>query len=137
MILDVQSLSKSYTHDGKTSHALKDISLQIEKGDSFGIIGLSGAGKSTLIRCLARLVTPSSGRILFNGSDIAEMDKQQLRSFRKNIGMIFQHFNLLCSRTVARNIAYPLEIAGVPKEEQEKRIEEMLTLVGLQEKRDS
>jgi D-methionine transport system ATP-binding protein len=137
MILDIQSLSKSYAHAGKTVHALQDISLHVEQGDSFGIIGLSGAGKSTLIRCLAKLVAPSSGRILFNGADIAEMDKQQVRAFRKHIGMIFQHFNLLSSRTVAGNIAYPLEIARLPKQEQDKRIAECLALVGLQEKAES
>ncbi len=137
MTIEVQALSKSYTQAGKTAHALKDVSLKIEKGDSFGIIGLSGAGKSTLIRCLARLVAPSSGHILFHGKDIAEMDKKDLRTFRKNIGMIFQHFNLLSSRTVAGNIAYPLEIAGVPKEEQNRRIDELLTLVGLQEKKEA
>lgn len=134
MMLDIQSISKSYSHAGKIVHALQDISLHVEKGDSFGIIGLSGAGKSTLIRCLARLVCPSSGRIVFDGEDLAEMDKQQLRSFRKNIGMIFQHFNLLSSRTVAGNIAYPLEIAGVSTQEQNKRVAECLALVGLQEK---
>lgn len=137
MILEVETVSKSYAHAGKTAHALKDVSLRIEKGDVYGIVGLSGAGKSTLIRCLARLVTPSSGRILFHGQDIAQMGKQELRAFRKSIGMIFQHFNLLSSRTVAGNIAYPLEIAGVPREEQNRRIDELLGLVGLQEKKEA
>ena len=137
MILAVEAVSKKYVHAGKTTHALQDVSLRIEKGDVYGIIGLSGAGKSTLIRCLARLVTPSSGRILFHGNDIAHMDKTTLRTFRKNIGMIFQHFNLLSSRTVAGNIAYPLEIAGVPREEQNRRIDELLGLVGLQEKKEA
>jgi len=137
MILEVETVSKKYVHAGKTAHALHDVSLQIEKGDVYGIIGLSGAGKSTLIRCLARLVAPSSGRILFHGKDIAHMDKSTLRSFRKNIGMIFQHFNLLSSRTVAGNIAYPLEIAGISQKERNKRIDELLKIVGLQEKKEA
>src|SRR5580692_2183464 len=128
MSFEIEHVSNSYTHEGRAAFALKDVSLRIEKGDVYGIIGLSGAGKSTLIRCLARLVTPSAGRILFHGSDIAYMDKRTLRRFRKNIGMIFQHFNLLSSRTVAGNIAYPLEIAGVAKEKQHKRIDELLSL---------
>ena len=137
MILNVEAVSKKYVHAGKTAHALRDVSLQIEKGDVYGIIGLSGAGKSTLIRCLAKLVTTSSGRILFHDQDIALMDKSTLRSFRKNIGMIFQHFNLLSSRTVEGNIAYPLEIAGVPQDEQNKRIDELLEIVGLHEKKEA
>lgn len=137
MILDIEALSKSYAQAGAIAYALRNVSLKIEQGDAFGIIGPSGAGKSTFIRCLARLVTPSSGRILFHGNDIAHMDKQGLRTFRKNIGMIFQHFNLLSSRTVAGNIAYPLEIAGISKEEQNKRIDELLTLVGLEEKKEA
>lgn len=115
-------------------HALQDISLEIEKGDVYGIIGQSGAGKSTLIRCLAGLVPPSAGRILFQGKDFASFDKHFLRTARKKIGMIFQHFNLLSSRTVAKNIAYPLEIAGMPQEE---RVEELLRLVGLEEKKNA
>lgn len=136
-IIEVDAISKSYTHAKKSVHALQDVSLLIEKGDIYGIIGLSGAGKSTLIRCLSRLVIPTSGRILFQGSDIARMDKRALREFRKNIGMIFQHFNLLSSRTVAGNIAYPLEIANVSVEQQNTRIDELLGLVGLKEKKEN
>lgn len=134
-IIEVKNISKKYVHEKKTVHALQDVSLIIEKGDVYGIIGLSGAGKSTLIRCLSRLVTPSSGKILFAGNDIAHMDKKALRDFRKNIGMIFQHFNLLSSRTVADNITYPLEIVEVSKEEQNKRVDELLGLVALKEKK--
>lgn len=132
-ILELQDVEKSY---GNTQ-ALAGVSFSIEAKDVFGIIGLSGAGKSTLIRCLAHLVVPSSGRVLFQGENLAAMGKQQLRSFRKKVGMIFQHFNLLSSRTVAGNIAYPLEIAGVPQEKQKLRIEELLRLVGLEDKKDS
>ncbi|MES2121809.1 MAG: methionine ABC transporter ATP-binding protein [Chlamydiota bacterium] len=136
-LIQVESLSKSFTRSGRVVHALKDVSLSVASGDVFGIIGLSGAGKSTLIRCLAKLVTPSSGRVVFAGSDLALMGEKELSRFRKNIGMIFQHFNLLSSRTVERNIAYPLEIAGVPKEEREKRVDELLHLVGLTEKKEA
>lgn len=133
-IIEVEDLSKSY---GEMVHALTHVTLRIEKGDIYGIIGLSGAGKSTLIRCLASLVKPSSGKVLFHGQDIASLQGESLRSFRKNIGMIFQHFNLLSSRTVAENIAFPLEIAGLSKEKREKRVEELVGLVGLSHKKDS
>lgn len=136
-IIEINNISKSYIHAKKTIHALKDVSLVIEKGDIYGIIGLSGAGKSTLIRCLSRLVVPSSGNILFQGSDIAHMDKRALRDFRKNIGMIFQHFNLLSSRTAACNITYPLEITDISKEQQNSRVDELLRLVGLKEKKEA
>jgi D-methionine transport system ATP-binding protein len=133
-LIELQSVSKTYEHDDKIITALDCISLTIECNDIYGIIGLSGAGKSTLIRCLARLVRPSSGRILFHGIDFESLSKEELRNFRKKTGMIFQHFNLLSSRTVARNIAYPLEIANAPKPEQNQRIDELLRLVGLEEK---
>jgi D-methionine transport system ATP-binding protein len=134
-IIEVQAVSKTYRQDEKFVTALDTVSLVVEKNDIYGIIGLSGAGKSTLIRCLARLVIPGSGQVLFHGQDLAKMDKYTLRDFRKKIGMIFQHFNLLSSRTVADNIAYPLEIINMPKEEQERRIDELLDLVGLHEKK--
>jgi D-methionine transport system ATP-binding protein len=136
-IIEIKTVSKVYKHAEKIVHALQDVSLTIEKEDVYGIIGLSGAGKSTLIRALARLVTPSSGKILFHGNDIAHLSKKELRNFRKNIGMIFQHFNLLTSRTVAGNIAYPLEIVGVPLHEQNQRVDELLGLVGLKEKKEA
>ncbi len=132
-IIQLLSVSKSY----KKVSALKEIYLTIGRGDVYGIIGLSGAGKSTLIRCLARLVIPTSGKILFQGNDLGAMQKHELRDFRKKMGMIFQHFNLLNSRSVAGNIAYPMEIAGASKEEQNKRIDELLELVGLTEKKDA
>jgi D-methionine transport system ATP-binding protein len=135
--IEVDRLSKTYLHEKKEIQALEEISLIIERGDVYGIIGQSGAGKSTLIRALAGLVPPTSGSILFQGIDIAHMDRVSQLRFRKKIGMIFQHFNLLSSRTVWGNIAYPLEIAGVGKEEKSKRIEELLELVSLRDKRDA
>jgi len=135
--IEIDALSKSYTQDQRTIYALQQVSLQIEKGDIYGIIGLSGAGKSTLIRCLSSLVPPTAGRILFSGEDLAAMGKGQLRAFRHKIGMIFQHFNLLSSRTVAENVEYPLEIAKIPQQERAARIETLLKLVGLSEKKDA
>jgi len=135
-IIEIKKVTKKFASSEKHSIALKDITLSIEKGDVYGIIGLSGAGKSTLIRALAKLVVPSSGKILFHGVDIGEMSGPKLQVFRKKIGMIFQHFNLLSSRTVAGNIAYPLEIAHVPKEQQNKRIDELLGFVDLKEKKN-
>ena len=130
-IIQVVGLSKTY----RQTPALQDIGLVVEKGDIYGIIGLSGAGKSTLIRCLARLVRPTRGKILFRGTDIADKDGKELRDFRKQMGMIFQHFNLLSSRTAAENIAYPLEIANVPKPEIERRVDELLQMVSLSSKK--
>lgn len=136
-VIEIVEISKTYQHAGKMVRALDHASLSIEEGEVYGIIGLSGAGKSTLIRCLATLVKPSSGRILFHETDIAELEGKNLRHFRKNIGMIFQHFNLLSSRTVAGNIAYPLEIVNASKEEQDRRVDELLGLIGLKEKKDA
>lgn len=134
-IFEIKKISKSYKNGESSVTALHDVSLTVDKNDIYGIIGLSGAGKSTLIRSLARLIIPSEGQILFQNKDIGNMDVSGLRTYRKKIGMIFQHFNLLSSRTVAGNIAYPLEITKVPKAEQEKRIDELLCLVGLKEKK--
>ncbi|MEI8300368.1 MAG: ATP-binding cassette domain-containing protein [Chlamydiota bacterium] len=136
-LFEVQAVSKYYKQNHQNIFALKEVSLVIDKRDIYGIIGLSGAGKSTLIRCLAGLVSPSSGHLLFQGQDIHLFNKESLRGFRKNIGMIFQHFNLLSSRTVFENVEYPLEITNVPKETREKRINELLELVGLQNKKDN
>ncbi|MCE5294161.1 MAG: ATP-binding cassette domain-containing protein [Chlamydiales bacterium] len=116
--------------------ALKNVTLNVEKGDIFGIIGQSGAGKSTLIRCLATLEKPSSGAIFINGCDTVKMGSKVLRYCRRKIGMIFQHFNLLSSRTVAENIAYPLEVQGFTPDEIEARVNEMLKLVDLESKKD-
>ncbi len=135
-IIEIKSISKNYFHSGKKTSALSDITFEIVKQEIYGIIGLSGAGKSTLIRCLSGIIKPSDGKILFHQKDISHLKGQNLRQFRMKIGMIFQHFNLLSSRTVAGNVAYPLEIAGLSKEEQNKRVDELLKLVGLTSKKD-
>ena len=109
--------------------ALDDINLSIKDGEIFGIVGPSGSGKSTLIRCVNMLEPPTSGEVLIDGKDMTKLSKSQLREERKKIGMIFQHFNLLSNRTVAGNVAFPLELSNVPKSEQKKRIDEILELM--------
>ena len=131
-MIDAIGLSKTYAGTGRP--ALNDVSLQVPKGAVYGILGRSGAGKSTLIRCLNLLERPTSGRIIVNGNDITRMDKTALREYRLRTGMIFQHFNLLHARSVADNIAVPLEIAKVPKAARQARVAELLELVGLADK---
>jgi D-methionine transport system ATP-binding protein len=137
MTIHVSSLSKVYRHNGKKTEALRHVSFSIETGDVYGIIGLSGAGKSTLIRCMAGLLHPSQGNILIDNIDIHSLPEKALRDFRLKTAMIFQHFNLFSSRTVAGNISYPLEIANVPLPERQQRIDELLDLVGLSAKKEA
>lgn len=114
--------------------ALDDICLEIQRGEVFGIIGRSGAGKSSLLRLLNRLETTSNGQVIVDGRDIAILNAQGLREFRRKVGMIFQHFNLLSSRTVAENVELPLVMAGIPKQERARRVEDLLKVVGLSER---
>ncbi|MFE3576703.1 methionine ABC transporter ATP-binding protein [Lysinibacillus sp. NPDC059133] len=114
--------------------ALNHINLTIQKGDVFGVIGFSGAGKSTLIRTVNLLEEPTSGRVLVNGKELTTLSKKQLREEKKNIGMIFQHFNLLRSKTVFENVAMPLVLSGVKKSNIEGQVREVLSFVGLQDK---
>ncbi|MCD7738395.1 MAG: ATP-binding cassette domain-containing protein [Lachnospiraceae bacterium] len=115
-------------------NAVRYVSLEIQKGEIFGIIGFSGAGKSTLIRCMNLLERPTDGSVFFQGVNLCEVSNQKLREARQKMGMIFQQFNLLEQRNVCENICYPLEIAGVNKKERKPRIEELLELVDLTEK---
>jgi ABC-type metal ion transport system, ATPase component len=131
LMITIQGLSKTFnTADGKV-YALRNINLEIEEGDIFGVIGFSGAGKSTLIRCLNRLEEPDSGTIRIGGEEITGMNNQRLREARKRIGMIFQHFNLFDSKTVFENIAFPLEVAGLSRQKIRERVEQLLELVEL------
>ena len=134
-MIEIVGLIKSYS--GTVRPALNDVSLQVPRGAVYGILGRSGAGKSTLIRCLNLLERPTSGRIIVNGNDITRMDKTALREYRLRTGMIFQHFNLLASRTVFGNVALPLELDNTPKDEIKRRVTELLDLVGLGDKHDS
>ena len=137
-MIEINSLNKIFkTKDNNEVIAVDNVSLDIDSGEIFGIIGLSGAGKSTLVRMFNRLEEPTSGTIIIDGKDITAMNKSELREGRKEIGMIFQHFNLLSSRTVAENIAYPLEISDFSKSEINNRIDELLNLVGLLDKKNS
>ncbi|MGN8123860.1 methionine ABC transporter ATP-binding protein [Pseudomonas sp. 22082] len=124
------------TYDGKQGPvaALQGIDLAIQRGEVFGIIGRSGAGKSSLIRTINRLEQPTSGRVLIDQVDIGEYDEDRLVALRRRIGMIFQHFNLMSAKTVWQNVELPLKVAGVPKEQREKKVRELLELVGLQAK---
>ncbi|WP_416363779.1 methionine ABC transporter ATP-binding protein [Pseudomonas sp. NFX183] len=131
----VEGVSKTYA-DGQPA-ALDNVSLRINDGSIFGIVGRSGAGKSTLLRCLNLLERPTFGRILLDGQDLTQLSDRQLREQRQRIGMIFQGFNLLHSRTVAGNVAVPLEIAKVPKVERAARVAELLALVGLSDKAEA
>ncbi len=136
-MIEIKGLSKSFISKSSQVNALKDINLQIKKGEIFGIIGLSGAGKSTLIRTINRLEEPTEGTVIIEGKNITKLGKRELRSSRKEIGMIFQHFNLLNSRTVFQNIAFPLEINGYDKNTIEKRVNELLEVVELVDKKNA
>ncbi|WP_041701791.1 methionine ABC transporter ATP-binding protein [Gottschalkia acidurici] len=136
-MIEIRNLSKSFITPYDKIEVLKDINLTIGKGDIFGVIGFSGAGKSTLVRCINRLEEPDSGGIIIGGKDITLMNKEELKETRKKIGMIFQHFNLFDSRTVFENIAFPLEISGCNKKFIKNRVDEILDLVELGDKRDS
>ena len=130
-MITLEKVNKVYSNG---LHAVKDVSLKVNKGDIFGIIGLSGAGKSSLIRLINRLEEPTSGKIFINGENVLEFNKTQLLERRKKIGMIFQHFNLLSSRTVEENVAFALEIANWNKNEIKERVAMLLDIVGLSDK---
>ena len=136
MIL-IENLSKSFEGTKDKIWAVKDVNLHINRGEIFGIIGLSGAGKSTLIRCLNRLEEPMEGKGIIDGVDITSLDKKELRLARKDIGMIFQHFNLLSQKTVYENIAFPLELEKLSKNEIKTKVNTLLDYVELTDKRDS
>ena len=135
-MIDLSHIEKIYDSPAGPVHALKDISLHINKGEIFGIIGLSGAGKSTLVRCINLLERPTKGKVTIDGKDMTAMSEAELRTARKGIGMIFQHFNLLSSATVFDNIAFPLQLSNTPKKDIEKKVKELLELVGLSDKAD-
>jgi D-methionine transport system ATP-binding protein len=132
-MIQIESVSQRFAGAHGPVDAVRDVSLRISRGEIFGIIGRSGAGKSTLVRTLNMLNRPSEGRILIDGRDMTTLAPDQLRAARREIGMIFQHFNLLSSRTVRENVALPLELAGLSRAEIDKRVGPLLELVGLAE----
>ncbi|MCT4701712.1 ATP-binding cassette domain-containing protein [Enterobacteriaceae bacterium H20N1] len=131
-MITLERLSKVYAGEGQP--ALDNISLSVPDGAIYGILGRSGAGKSTLIRCLNLLERPTEGRIIMDGKEITTLTQRELRRHRQRTGMVFQHFNLIHARNVADNIAVPLEIAGQPRAARERRVAELLELVGLSDK---
>lgn len=133
-MITIKNLTKSFKTDQGESEVLKNINLEIERGDIFGIIGFSGAGKSTMIRCLNRLEEPTSGKIIIGDKDITSLSKRELREVRKKIGIIFQQFNLFDSMTVYENVAFSLKVAGYPKDKIKSRVHEILDLVELTDK---
>jgi len=130
-VISIEGLSKIFASNNKKITAVDDLTLSINKGEIFGVIGYSGAGKSTFVRLLNRLEEPTSGRVVMGEKEITALNRKELRLTRQDIGMIFQHFNLLWSRTVEDNIAFPLEIAGISKSERNEKVQNLINLVGL------
>ncbi len=135
-MIKLSHIEKTYATENGPVTALKGIDLTIGRGEIYGIIGLSGAGKSTLIRCINMLERPTKGSVVVDGKDLTKLTSAELREARKSIGMIFQHFNLLSSATVAENVAFPLKLMGASKDHIKKRVTELLELVGLASKAD-
>jgi len=136
-VIDLSHISKDFGDGEAQVHAVRDVSLKIADGDIFGVIGFSGAGKSTLVRCINLLERPTAGRVVVDGQEMTQLSSAQLRQARKKIGMIFQHFNLMPSRTVADNVAYPLRRSGLSKQERLARVRELLELVGIADKENA
>ena len=136
-MIKLDNVTKEFSTTNAQIIAVENVSINIKKAEIYGIIGLSGAGKSTLIRCLNRLEEPSSGKITIDNIDITSLDKEDLRKQRKEIGMIFQHFNLLAQKTVYENIAFPLYLENWKKKDIENRVDELLNFVELEDKKYS
>ncbi|MGN0159196.1 MAG: methionine ABC transporter ATP-binding protein [Brotaphodocola sp.] len=136
-MIKLEQVCKSFDTASGNVHAVKDVSLEIQDGEIFGIIGFSGAGKSTLVRCINLLERPTSGKVLVDEVELTALDEKQLRDVRKKIGMIFQHFNLMRSRTVYQNIEFPLKKTKLSRAEREKKIMSLLELVGLTDKKNA
>ena len=136
-IIQIKNVTKTFIGKDNQVEALKGISLDINKGDIYGIIGMSGAGKSTLVRCLNYLEKPTTGNVVVEDQDLSTLTEAELRKVRTGIAMIFQHFNLLMQRSVLDNVCFPMEIVGVKKQAARKRAMELLEIVGLKEKADS
>ncbi|HHT62201.1 MAG: methionine ABC transporter ATP-binding protein [Bacillota bacterium] len=135
-MISIEGLTKIYRSETGDVVALKNVNLKVSAGEVFGIIGSSGAGKSTLIRCINLLEKPTKGQVKIEGKDITKLSNRELMKLRRSLGMIFQHFNLLMQKTVNENIAFPLQVANVPRKQINERVKELLELVGLIDKAD-
>ena len=133
-MIEIKDLTKEFQTADGTVEALRNVNLNIQDGDVYGIIGMSGAGKSTLVRCINMLERPTKGQVLIDGQDIAKLPDKELRAVRRDVTMIFQGFNLLMQRTCLKNICFPLELIGMDKEKAKKRALELLDVVGLPDK---
>ena len=136
-MIEVLNLKKTFNTNEKEFNAVDDVSFKVNKGEIYGIIGLSGAGKSTLVRLLNRLEEPTSGKVIIDDVDITSLKQKELLEARKEISMIFQHFNLFNQKNVYENIAYPLKLQNIPKNEIEKRVNELLDFIGLRDRAKS
>ena len=136
-MIELTHISKNFASGGRTVHAVQDVSLSIGKGEIFGIIGFSGAGKSTLVRCINLLERPTSGSVTVDGKEMTALSARELRQARKKIGMIFQHFNLMPSRTVFGNVAYPLRGSGLSQQQIADKVQRLLELVGIGDKAEA
>ena len=136
-MIELSHISKDFGSGSYAVHAVRDVSLSIGSGEIFGIIGFSGAGKSTLVRCVNLLECPTSGTVTVDGRELTTLTSKELRQERRKIGMIFQHFNLMPSRTVAGNVAYPLRGSGLSRKEINEKVQRLLGLVGIAEKADA
>jgi len=133
-MIELKNVTKHFYQKNREVVALSEVSLLVPEGKIFGVIGASGAGKSTLIRCVNLLERPTSGAVIVDGKSLMDLSSTALAKERRHIGMIFQHFNLLSSRTVSENVAFPLELEGRSKQQINERVLELLTLVGLEDK---
>ena len=136
-MIELEQISKTFVDAGREVHAVNNVSLTIRNGDVFGIIGFSGAGKSTLVRCINLLERPTEGSVRIDGKELTRMPAKELRQARKKIGMIFQHFNLMPSRTIFGNVAYPLKGSGLRKDQIAEKVRKLLDLVGIADKENA
>ena len=136
-MIELEQISKTFADAGREVHAVNNVSLTIRNGDVFGIIGFSGAGKSTLVRCINLLERPTEGSVRIDGKELTRMPAKELRQVRRKIGMIFQHFNLMPSRTIFGNVAYPLKGSGLRKDQIAEKVRKLLDLVGIADKENA
>lgn len=136
-MIQLDHITKTFDTGADKVHAVSDVTLHIKSGEIFGIIGFSGAGKSTLVRCINLLERPTSGTVTVDGKVLTDLPAKELREARKKIGMIFQHFNLMRSRTVGENVAYPLKGSGLTKQQIKAKVKELLELVDIAEKENA